>query len=167
MTFLQSTRSKPAYFSTKAFQKEGKNIIKIQNYRPAHRNYLCVCLYADTNCVSVKKMEETVHWRGPLTRCFNSERTIGGNEGAGRSSERGGLGFRQPREHKLSPPVIAGLLLFPCIFQPPPKVSQSHSLCRLRRGDEVTSNEEKSERKRREEGERAISLECEKWVKID
>ena len=43
-------------------------------------------------------------------------------------------------------PVIAGLLLFPHIFQPPPEVNQSHSSCRSLRGDEVTGDEGKSER---------------------
>lgn len=57
-----------------------------------HRMCVCVCVYT--------KMEETIDWRGPLTRCYYSEHTIGGNEGAGRSSKRGGLGFR----HQTLPP---------------------------------------------------------------
>lgn len=50
------------------------------------------------------------------------------------------------REHKLLPPVIAGLLLLPCIFQSLAKVHQSHSFCHLCNWDKVTSHEENTER---------------------
>lgn len=92
---------------------------------------MSACLH---NVCVCKKMEEAILWRGPLTRCYYSEHTIGGNEGAGKSSERGGLGFEPQREHKLFLLVIAGPLLLSGIFPPQPNVNIILSSCHLCQG---------------------------------